>query len=51
VFRSTDTVARFGGDEFVAVVPEIEGIKDVIKLAERVLKVLETPFEMRARSL
>ena len=51
VFRTTDTVARFGGDEFVAVVAEIDSIKDVIKLAERVLKVLETPFDVRGDEL
>ncbi|NPA40866.1 MAG: EAL domain-containing protein [Aquificae bacterium] len=45
VFRETDTVARFGGDEFVAVIPDVKDVNSVIQIAERVLKVFETPFD------
>ncbi len=44
VFRETDTVARFGGDEFVAVIPDVKDIRDVIQVADRVLKLFDTPF-------
>ena len=44
IFRDMDTVARFGGDEFVAVVPGVEDINMVTEIAERVLKVFESGF-------
>ena len=45
VFRETDTIARFGGDEFVAVIPNVKDVKDVMRVAERVLKIFNTPFD------
>ncbi len=44
-FRETDTVARFGGDEFVAVVPNVREVHEIIELAERVLRLFDTPFQ------
>ncbi len=44
IFRESDTVARFGGDEFVAVVQDIKDIQDAVKVADQVLKLFETPF-------
>lgn len=51
VFRSTDTVARFGGDEFVAVIPDLKDINDVVKVTEKVLRVFETPFEVEGEDI
>ncbi len=45
VFREIDTVARFGGDEFVAVISDIRDIKDIISVAEKVLRLFDTPFD------
>jgi predicted signal transduction protein with EAL and GGDEF domain len=45
IFRDTDTIARFGGDEFVAVIPNVSDVGEVIALADRVLKIFETSFE------
>jgi predicted signal transduction protein with EAL and GGDEF domain len=45
IFRDTDTVARFGGDEFVAVIPNVSDVGEIIALADRVLKLFETSFE------
>ena len=45
VFREIDTVARFGGDEFVAVVSDVRDIKDIITIAEKVLRLFDTPFD------
>jgi diguanylate cyclase (GGDEF)-like protein len=44
VFRETDTVARFGGDEFVAVIPDVKRVEDVLAVAERILSLFDTPF-------
>ena len=45
VFRETDTIARFGGDEFVAVVTNVREFKEVVSVAERILRLFESPFE------
>ena len=45
VFRETDTIARFGGDEFVAVITNVREVSEVIAMAERILRLFESPFE------
>ena len=42
-FRSTDTLARIGGDEFVALV-DIENHEQARAVAEKVLKSLDPPL-------
>jgi len=42
--RQYDTVARFGGDEFVIVVNEMPDIHDIVKFAEKVLELFQRPF-------
>ncbi len=44
VVRPSDTVARFGGDEFVVVCEDLEGVADATALAERIAMALEAPF-------
>ncbi|MFP5326591.1 MAG: putative bifunctional diguanylate cyclase/phosphodiesterase, partial [Acidimicrobiia bacterium] len=39
-----DTVARFGGDEFVIACPEISGEDDVVAIAEAVNRAIRQPF-------
>ena len=39
-----DTVARFGGDEFVLACPEIAGEDDVVAIAEAVNRAIRQPF-------
>ena len=42
--RSSDTVARFGGDEFGILLEDIAGEQDAIEMAERIAGVFARPF-------
>ncbi len=45
--RPADTVARLGGDEFVVFMEDVEGRRDVLPVAERLLRRLREPIEWR----
>jgi diguanylate cyclase (GGDEF)-like protein/PAS domain S-box-containing protein len=49
--RPTDTVARFGGDEFVIVVEELADVPAVVALAERVLSTLRGSYAVPGTSV
>ena len=42
--RSSDSVARFGGDEFGILLEEIAGEQDAIEMAQRIASVFTRPF-------
>lgn len=42
--RKSDTVGRFGGDEFIAIIPGIERAEQVVPLAKKILRKLEAPI-------
>ncbi|HZU40340.1 MAG TPA: EAL domain-containing protein [Solirubrobacteraceae bacterium] len=42
--RASDTVARFGGDEFAILLEDIGGESDAIEMAERVASLFARPF-------
>jgi diguanylate cyclase (GGDEF)-like protein/PAS domain S-box-containing protein len=44
--RATDTVARIGGDEFAAILPQMENENDIGKVAKLIIKKLSIPFEL-----
>ena len=46
--REGDTVARLGGDEFTVLLPEIDSVDDIIRLAERLICVFKQPFQVGA---
>ena len=43
--RGEDTVARFGGDEFVVLLDDIQDSADAIRVAERIQNDLSVPYE------
>ncbi|MDI6687886.1 MAG: diguanylate cyclase [Desulfobacterales bacterium] len=42
--RKGDTVARFGGDEFVLIFPDLKGTEDVIRVAQKIIDSFRKPF-------
>ena len=44
--RSSDTLARINGDQFVVLVSQIGAPTDALKVAEKILKGLQEPFEI-----
>jgi diguanylate cyclase (GGDEF)-like protein len=42
--RGEDTVARLGGDEFAVICPGLDGIRDVITIAEKIAAAIARPF-------
>ncbi|HVT44042.1 MAG TPA: EAL domain-containing protein [Thermoanaerobaculia bacterium] len=47
--RSPDTVARLGGDEFAVLLPHVSDAKAASRVARKVLKSLETSFEVEGQ--
>jgi len=44
--REGDTVARIGGDEFIALIDDLESTQDIRTLADRILEELQLPFSL-----
>jgi diguanylate cyclase (GGDEF)-like protein/PAS domain S-box-containing protein len=49
--RGADTVARFGGDEFVIVREDVASLKDAIEFAERIAATLHEPVLLSGREV
>jgi diguanylate cyclase (GGDEF)-like protein len=49
--REGDTVARWGGDEFTLLLPQILDIKEVAKIAQRILEALRPVFNLEGHQL
>ena len=54
--REIDTVARFGGDEFVVMIAELDlnkakSIKQAKLVAEKILKTLSDPYQLKLKSI
>ncbi len=49
--RPEDTLARFGGDEFVVLIEDVEAPKDAVRVAERIVGALREPFVVEGREL
>jgi diguanylate cyclase (GGDEF)-like protein/PAS domain S-box-containing protein len=44
--RETDTIARFGGDEFAIVATDVDDPADAASLAEKLVKTIAAPFDI-----
>ncbi|MDP3936731.1 MAG: EAL domain-containing protein [Deltaproteobacteria bacterium] len=51
VLRSSDSLARMGGDEFAVLLPEVKTSEDVGIVADRILKALELPCILEEQEL
>ncbi|RJF95188.1 EAL domain-containing protein [Noviherbaspirillum saxi] len=47
--RDTDTVARYGGDEFVLVLPEADDIAESARVVQRVMQALSRPVPINGK--
>jgi diguanylate cyclase (GGDEF)-like protein/PAS domain S-box-containing protein len=48
--RRSDTAARLGGDEFAVLVEDVDNHDEVIRLANRIMKVLRQPVTLAAKN-
>jgi diguanylate cyclase (GGDEF)-like protein len=49
--RAEDTVARFGGDEFVMIVSSLRGTDGAVSVAHKVLRAFEQPFKIQGKTI
>ena len=51
ILRPSDTAARLGGDEFAVLVEVVDGERDPLAIAQRILDALALPFPIAGREL
>ncbi len=49
--RRSDTVSRFGGDEFLIMLQNIESVGDILPIAAQIMGMFDRPFEMNGQEL
>ena len=49
--RPYDVLSRFGGDEFVVVMPKVENPNHIVGLAERMIEAVKVPITLNSRKI
>ena len=49
--RKTDTIARFGGDEFLILINNVEDAENISKVADKVMDIFQNPFMVRDQEI
>lgn len=49
--KPSDTIARWGGDEFTLILPQIQSAHDAAKIAKRIIRNLKAPFDCNGQEL
>lgn len=49
--RDSDTSCRYGGDEFLVLLPEVAEVNDLVKVARKIIRQLEQPFVLEGHTL
>lgn len=44
--RESDTVARFGGDEFIVLLPNLRSDLEAVRVAEKIIRAISEPFAL-----
>lgn len=47
--RESDTVSRFGGDEFLIMINNLSSDKDIITIVEKIMSILDQPFSIEGQ--
>ena len=49
--RSSDSIARIGGDEFVILLPQIAAPSNAVAIAEKILRIINEPFDVEGHAI
>ncbi len=49
--RASDTVARFGGDEFLLILTDLEGVEDAVSLAAKIVSSFDEPVQVSGHEI
>jgi diguanylate cyclase (GGDEF)-like protein len=49
--RAEDTVIRYSGDEFIILISDIKGVRDVVVIVQNILKSIEKPMNINGEKL